>query len=149
LRIAGPGQSPNEAEKAAADAAELVNQLKAAKLEHDLVTQLLGCRLLACTRHGVLQHYPHVVLVAASRAVLHVFADIGSVLRAQFVVEVVLQSLLRLFAAAVGHDALAFGVVFNPSSWAYSASASRSWRRPRWSRLITVPEGVSMMSAIS
>ena len=49
------------------------------------------------------------------------------------------------------HDALTSGLFSrkNPRSRATSVSISRSWRRPRCNRDITVPIGVPMISAIS
>lgn len=103
------------------------------------------------------------VLLEARRAVLDVVPQRGVTFGAALPVEEQVDVGERLFAAdlvgrALAHvvhrpatSSLAPSLVprMNPRSRATSASRSRSWARPRCRRDITVPMGVSMISAIS
>ena len=93
-----------------------------------------------------------VVLGQARLALVEVSSDTSNVVGAHLTVEVLVDAVQDLGAVAV----TGVGVVGHDSSWvpkprsrAYSVSSARSWRRPRCSRDMTVPIGVSMISAIS
>src|SRR5881397_935054 len=99
------------------------------------------------------------VLLETRRAVVDVGAQRGVPLGAAFAVEEQVDVGERLFAADLVGRTLAHVVHrpatsslaprMKPRSRATSASRSRSWARPRCRRDITVPMGVSMISAIS
>src|SRR5690606_8513158 len=123
--------------------------LRFAQTSEHHVAQLFRCRLLARAGHDLGQGAGDESLALAGRAVLEGFADLCVPGLAPLVAEVILPILTGLVAAAIAHFVLLVVAAAIPRSAAYSASSSRSIRLPRCRRLITVPMGVFMMSAIS
>src|SRR5690554_6674948 len=128
----------------------LVRRLDLPDAREHLVFEVFWRRLLARALHREREHFADMRLIRAVRTVVDVVADVGRILCLEFVVQVFLEFGLRLLATAVGHFLLpVVGAASKPRPCAYSASRPRRRRRPRWSRLMTVPTGVFMMSAIS
>ena len=134
--------------------------------QQHLVAKLLRCHRFAGALHGLGQYDADVELRRAVAAVLDVLTDVGSIGAGEFVVQKFLEFGLGLRATAVGQffvpfdtaarfgaasaDAAGFAAfTATPLPSAYSDKSPRNSRRPRCSRLITVPTGVFMMSAIS
>src|SRR5690606_13402724 len=111
----------------------------------------LGRRLAAGAPQQLLDAALELGLAEAGRALLEVRAQPAGVDLGDLGVDVLLEALERLLAPALlAHRLLAHRPsLTSPSSRAWSASSVRSCRRPRCSRDITVPIGVSMISAIS